>query len=75
MNQLIADLQALDMLNDRLAHLLQKIMSRYTKAELLEAASALNVSGISLQACTSKWDLLKQILCDVSEDSWLLSPE
>jgi hypothetical protein len=73
MSQLIADLQSLDMLNDRLAHLLEKIMHRYTRGELIEAGHMLKIKGIPPGA--SKWDILKYILCDVSDDSWLLSPE
>jgi hypothetical protein len=72
MNQnLVDDLKALDMLNERLAHLLTKIMNRYTKADILETASALQISGISPHA--QKWEILKHILCNVGDDAWLLS--
>lgn len=72
-NQLIADLKSLDMLNDRLAHLLTKIMHRYTRGELVEAGHMLKITNIPPNA--SKWEILKYLLTHVSDDSWLVSPE
>jgi hypothetical protein len=69
--QLVDDLKALDMINDELSHLLTKILHRYSKTELMETASALKIPDVSPK--TNKWELLKHILCHVSDDSWLIS--
>jgi hypothetical protein len=69
--QLVDDLKALDMLNEELSYLLTKILHRYSKSELIETAAALKIPDMSSK--TSKWELLKHILCHVSDESWMIS--